>query len=358
MQLSAAALAIPAGLLADRWGRRRLLVAAALMGAVSLVGIARTESYPLALLLQAVGGASGSIGMATCMAIAIDGAAPGRSGAALGWLTLGNQAGYLVGPALAAVLLRWLSVDDDLAVSGGIALGVVALVPLVPGASRASARRGRPLAEAAALARRPEVASVFLAMLAATLLWGTVEAFLSLFARDALALPAPVIGGLLALQALLNGASRYPAGRLADRLTTPARRPVIAALVAGYGVLVVAAAMTPGLLGGLVLVCAVTLVAMAFVLLATSFASLSDEANRGTVMGIYTSALFVGLGLGPVAFGPVVQAAGYAAGFASCAGTATILSLVGSFGVGRRPGAGATPAPAGSPGDAEGGHGA
>ena len=88
------------------------------MGAVSLVGIARTESYPLALLLQAVGGASGSIGMATCMAIAIDGAAPGRSGAALGWLTLGNQAGYLVGPALAAVPLRWLSVDDNLAVSG------------------------------------------------------------------------------------------------------------------------------------------------------------------------------------------------------------------------------------------------
>jgi len=342
MQVSAAVVSVPAGLLADRFGRRRLLVPAALMGTAGLIVISRTDSYPLALLMQVAGGAGGSIGMAVCMALVIDRAAPGRSGAALGWLTLGNQVGYLAGPALAALLLRWLPIDDDLVVSGCLGLGVVALLPMVGRPSPTRARQRWAVAEVAALLRRRDVGSVFIVMLAATLLWGTVEAYLPLFVRERLELSAAAVGALLALQALLNGAARYPAGRLADRAA--GRRPVIVALIAGYGVVLVIATRVPGIGGGLVLTGGVVLIATAFVLLATSFASLSDAANRGTVMGVYTAALFVGLALGPLVFGPVIQSAGYAAGFASCACTATVLSLVGSFVVGRQRVAGAAPA--------------
>ncbi len=335
MQIAAAFVSIPSGLLADRWGRRRVLVVAALLGAVNLVAISRARSYPVELGLQLLGGASGSAGMATCMALVVSGVAPRRMGAAVAWLTLANQVGYLVGPALAAVLLRWLSVDDDLIVSGCLALLVLALVPLVREPGPAVARRRLTLAQVAALAGRRDVASVFFGMLAATLLWGTVEAYLPLFARDQLGLASPVVGGLIALQALLNGAARYPAGRLADRLGW--RSPAIVALVAGYGGLLWGATQVPGLAGGLVLSAAVVLIATAFVLLATTFASLSDEANRGTVMGGYSASIFVGLAIGPLAFGPVVQAAGYPAAFGACAATATVVSFWALLIVGRQP---------------------
>jgi len=334
MQVSAAAVSIPAGLLADRWGRRRVLVVAAALGAVSLVAISRTRSYPLELALQALGGASGSAGMATCMALVVSGVPRRRLGTAVAWLTLANQVCYLAGPALAALLLRWLSVEEDLVVSGCLALVVLALLPLLHERRWERGRRRPTLAELGALARRRDVVAVFFGMLAATLLWGTVEAYLPLFARDQLRLSAPVVGGLIALQALLNGTARYPAGRLADQLRW--RSPAIVALTAGYGGLLVTATQVPGLAGGLVLSGAVALIATAFVLLATAFASLSDEANRATAMGVYGTAVFVGLAVGPLAFGPVVEAVDYAAGFGACAATATVVSLVALLGVGRR----------------------
>jgi MFS family permease len=335
IQVAAAAASIPAGLLADRWGHRRVLAVAALLGAVNLVVISRTSSYPLELVLQMLGGASGSAGMAVCMALVAAGVEPRRMGRAVAWLTLANQVGYLLGPALAALLLQWLSVDDDLVVSGCLALSVTALLPLLPRRGQAGARAGVGLVDVLALVRRREVMAVFFGMIAATLLWGTVEAYLPLLATDQLGLPASVVGAVIALQALLNAAARFPAGWLADRLRW--RSPAVVALTAAYGALLVVATLVPGLAGGLVLAGAVVAIAAAFVLLATSFASLAGETNRGAVMGVYGAGLFVGLALGPLAFGPLVEAAGYTVGLGACAGTATMLSLTALLAVGRPP---------------------
>ena len=41
-----------------------------------------------------------------------------------------------------------------------------------------------------------------------------------------------------------------------------------------------------------------------------------------------TAELFLSLAAGPLAFGPVVQAYGYAAGFTACAALAIVLALV------------------------------
>ncbi len=333
MQLCAAAAAIPAGMVVDRYGRRRVLVAAALLGAGNLVAIAGASWFPLELLLQGVGGVSGSAGMATCMALAVDRTSPTRLGSAVASVTLSNQVGYLAGPALAALLLRWLSVDADLVASGCLALLVLAIVPLIEEPSRSTARRGRLGAAVRSLAGRRDVASVFLAMLAATLLWGTLEAFLPLFASERLRLSESVVGVLLAFQALLNGASRYPAGRIANRM---AGGPAIFALTTGYGAMLVAATQVRGLAGGLILCGSVVLIATAFVLLATAFAALSDEANRGTVMGVYTTAIFVGLSAGPLGVGPIVQVSDFAVGFTACAVTAIALSFVALFVIGGR----------------------
>ena len=45
-------------------------------------------------------------------------------------------------------------------------------------------------------------------------------------------------------------------------------------------------------------------------------------------MGVYGTILFLGLSVGPLVFGPVVQSFGYAAGFSAAAAIATALVLV------------------------------
>ena len=53
-----------------------------------------------------------------------------------------------------------------------------------------------------------------LAMFGATIVWGTVQAYLPLFGKEALGLSGPAIGYLLAVQAVFNGLSRVPGGRI------------------------------------------------------------------------------------------------------------------------------------------------
>jgi MFS family permease len=45
-------------------------------------------------------------------------------------------------------------------------------------------------------------------------------------------------------------------------------------------------------------------------------------------MGIYGTVLFLGLSIGPLLFGPIVQGRGYAAGFTVCAIVSVFLALV------------------------------
>ena len=45
-------------------------------------------------------------------------------------------------------------------------------------------------------------------------------------------------------------------------------------------------------------------------------------------MGMYGTILFLGLAVGPLVFGPLVQAYGYAVGFTACAAVAVLLALV------------------------------
>jgi MFS family permease len=135
------------------------------------------------------------------------------------------------------------------------------------------------------------------------------------------------VGLLLALQAVANGLSRIPGGRLVDHARH--RWPIVL-----VGVLVWSAgAIVLGHLSGflapaVVLVVATPFMATAFVAMGVVFADLSAASTRGVTMGTYGTILFLGLTIGPLVFGPIVQSNGYAAGFTACAVVAIALALV------------------------------
>ena len=63
---------------------------------------------------------------------------------------------------------------------------------------------------------------------------------------------------------------------------------------------------------------------IAFVAISTALATSATPAARGLVMGGYSTSLYLGLGLGSFALGPVITQHGYGAGFVAGAGAGAL----------------------------------
>jgi len=325
--LAAAALSLPSGLLIDRFGARSLLIFSVVVMAASQLAAAATTTVVPLFIWQIVGGLGSGAQMAALLSAVTESVKSGRLGRAMGWLTFSMQTGFFVGPSIAGLLLNWIDIRTDLAVTTAL------LVFAVPGAAlasgtRQSSRRGLSLREPLrALVAQRAFVPVVIGLVSATLTWGTIGAFLPIFGKEALHLPSSQVGLLLALQAVANGTSRIPGGRLVERARQ--RWPIVL-----VGVLVWSAAtVVLGHLSGfwapaLVLIVATPFMATVYVAIAVVFADLSAASTRGVAMGMYGTVLFLGLAAGPLIFGPVVQSYGYAAGFTACAVVAAALALV------------------------------
>ncbi|MEA2657236.1 MAG: hypothetical protein QOI23_2601 [Chloroflexota bacterium] len=324
--LAAALLSLPSGVLVDRFGTRTLIVFSILISAASQLAMAASPTVPPLYLWQIVGGLGAGAQQAALFS-AVTALVPSkRLGRAMGWLTFSMQAGFFIGPSIAGLLLQWLDLRTDIAVTTAM------LLFAVPGALVASSapqsRRGLSLLEPLrALVRQPSFTPVTIGLVGATLVWGTVGAFLPIFGKESLGLPSAQIGLLLAVQAVANGLARLPGGRLVDRARH--RWPIVFAGVMVFSI----ATIVLGHLGGfwpplILLVLATPFIATAYVAIGVVFGDLSAGSTRGVTMGAYGTVLFLGLAAGPLVFGPIVQSFGYAAGFTSCALAAMALALV------------------------------
>ena len=178
-----------------------------------------------------------------------------------------------------------------------------------------------------ALVAQRSFGPVVIGLVAATLAWGTVGAFLPIFAKESLGLPNSQIGLMLAIQAIANGLARIPGGRLVDRAKH--RWPIVFVGVFVWSLAAIVLGHLSGFWAPVVLVIIATpFVATVYVAIGVVFGDLSAASTRGITMGAYGTVLFLGLAAGPLVFGPIVQNFGYAAGFTACAACAMVLALV------------------------------
>jgi MFS family permease len=325
--LAGAALSLPAGLLADRFGRRSMVLFSAVTGGVSQLLIAASTSIPLDDAWQVVGGLGGGAAQAALFAALADAVPAARLGRALGWLTLAMQVGFLGGPALGGALLNFMDLRTALAVTTVMYLLPLGLAPLISGTRSAAASWDlvTPLRE---MARRRGFPAAVIAMFGATIVWGTVQAYLPLFGKEALGLAGPAIGYMLAVQAVFNGISRVPGGRIVDRAR---RKGVIVAVgIIGYAVAVLVLPHLGGFWAPTILLSAAApLLATAYIALSVTFSSLAPRNGMGVAMGLYGSLLFLGLGVGPAVFGEVINNSGYVAGFTVCGVSTIVIAVAG-----------------------------
>ena len=325
--LAAALLSLPSGILVDRFGARALLAISFVLAAGSQLATAVTPSVAPLFFWQVIGGLAGGVQQTALFSAVTESTSASRMGRTMGWLTFSMQAGFFLGPSVAGIALRWIDIRTDIAVTTAL------LLFAIPGAIAASGTRqqtGRGLSLRAplqALLRQRSFLPVTIGLVAATLVWGTIGAFLPVFGREALGLPSAQVGYLLALQAVANGLSRLPGGRLVDRARH--RWPIVFVGVLGWSAACVVLGHLTGFVGpAIVLAAGTPFMATAFVAMGVVFADLSATSTRGVTMGMYGTILFLGLSAGPLVFGPVVQGYGYAAGFTACAVVASVLAVV------------------------------
>ena len=325
--LAAALLSLPAGVLVDRFGARNLLAISLVLTAGSQVATAMTATVPPLFLWQVIGGLAAGVQQSAVFSAVTETVSRGRLGRAMGWLTLSMQVGFTLGPALAGLALRWIDIRTDIAVT------TLLLLFTIPGAALTSQTRqhtGRGLSLRAplrALASQVAFVPVVIGLISTTLAWGTFGAFVPIFAKEALGLPSAQVGYMLAIQSIFNAGSRPVAGGLVDRAKR--RWPIVLAGVAGWCVAMVVVGHLSGFwLPAVVIAIGTPFIATAFVAIGVVFGDLSSASTRGVTMGFYGAVLFLGLSIGPLVFGPIVQASGYAAGFTACAVASAALVLV------------------------------
>jgi MFS family permease len=324
--VTAAGLSLPAGFIGDRFGKRTLLLLAITIGGLAQLGMGVAQSVPLLILWQALAGVGIAGAQAALMSTLVDVVPSSTVGRALGWLTLAFQVGLLAGPALAGISLHWLTLSTALAISTALfclAVAMTLVIPPTPGREVGWNVIG-PLRE---IARRRAFAVAAVGMLGATMLWGTLQAYLPVFGKEQLRLSPEQIGYLIALQAVANGLARIPGGRIVDRL------PRLGLLVAvGLGVYAVAIAVLPHLSGfwaaTLLLTLSVPILATVYIALSVLFSGLSTPETRGVAMGVYGTVLYLGLGFGPAVFGAIMERSGYLAGFTACAAVGLLLAAL------------------------------
>ncbi len=321
----AAATAVPGGVLADRFGRRRLIVAGvAISAATSFALPLRDDAVFLTGVLALAGGAMAAFTPAVMAYIGEAGGAE-HAGRAYGWYTTALYGGLTLGPALGGIAADVVGFRFAFLASGAVLVASFALAAgglperrtpsflLRERSGTAGGKEPPPRVGLREVARDPMVLACWGAMFCMTFAWGVLLAFLPLYAQD-LGFSRRAIGVLFGIQALCNMGMRAPVGYLSDRLGV--RAPFT---TGGMLAFAAAAAVIPALQGALTLGAAIAVTGFAqgvgAVATGAALGGATEPSVRGAAMGGYSMALYAGMAAGSLLVGPVIAARGFGAGF-------------------------------------------
>lgn len=326
---------LPAGALSDVFGRRRLLLAGALVFATLPFTYLAASTLPLLILLRFAHGSATAIFGPVASASLSDLAPPAKRGTWLSTYSTAQGAGQALGPVLAGYLIAAGRFDLAFAVAGLIGVGVPLIVAGWHGISDVQPTREpwqdfkRGVAE---VGRNRLVLVTSGAQAAQFVLNGTLNAFLPLYGREVLGLTVTQLGWLFGIQTITTLAVRPAIGYLSDRL---GRRWVIVTglVVCSAAVLLISMATSVSDIVTAVLAYAA---GVATTTAATSayITDMTRRARYGAAHGVFGTIYDVGDALGPIVAGVLVAAVGYTRMFQVMAAVA--LTMASAFAVASR----------------------
>ena len=330
---------LPAGVLSDIIGRRRVILIAAIVFATAPF-FYLLVSLPWQLVLVRIyhGLATAILGPVAMAAVA-DTFEKGR-GERMGWYSSATMIGRFLAPFVGGALIfgedfHWVYIADGLA-------GVVALLAAIrlPLATRAATsgrealkrERGKVGQEIMVVLRNPGILATSGIEAVQYFAFGCLETFLPIYLNEKVGLSPLKIGLLFTVQILAATLTKPLMGRLSDRY---GRVPMIAAGLA-LGGATTAIMLYSG--NYLVLIALIGLfgLGLATVTASTSalVADLSREYSRGGALGVLSSIMDIGHSTGPMVSGLLIGAYSYKTAFGVVGASLILVSLV--FGLSMR----------------------
>ncbi|OGO18033.1 MAG: hypothetical protein A2Z15_05930 [Chloroflexi bacterium RBG_16_50_11] len=331
---------LPAGILSDLIGRRRVILMAAIVFATApFLYLIISAPWQLVLVRVYHGLATAILGPVAMAAVA-DTFEKGR-GERMAWYSSATMIGRFIAPFVGGLLIfgtdfRWVYLADGFA--GVMALLAAIRLPLAT-ATTGSAwqsfkrQRGNYGQEIAFVFRHPGILATSGIEAVQYFAYGCIETFLPVYLNEKLGYSAWEIGILFTVQVLTATFTKPIMGRLSDRY---GRVPLICAGLALGGVATATLILSSNYVVIGVLI-AVFGLGLATVTASTSclVADLSRAQGRGGALGILSSIMDIGHSSGPMVAGALITASSYRTTFGIVGAALVVVSLVYWFGMRR-----------------------
>ncbi len=313
---------IPAGILSDRWGRKRMLIVAAIVFSTApFLYLYVTTIWQLALV-RFYHGLATAIFVPVAMAAVSDLFHHGR-GEKIGWFSTATLIGRFAAPLAGGGIIGLLAYNPPAnykavyLVCGLAGMAALLIVPVIQlPAKEKEDKTGKEWAEVLQAFRSvlSHRAIILTAIVEAAVLfaYGTFETFLPLYAIKK-GLNAYHVGILLSSQVIALALTKPVMGRFSDRHGRSTQ--IISGAIIGAAC--IAAFSLAGSFTGILALSILFGFSISIVTSATSafIADLSTHGSRGSAMGILGSIMDTGHTSGPVISGLIAARLGFAASF-------------------------------------------
>lgn len=325
---------VPAGILADRFGKKRLIIIASLIFATAPFGYLWVTTIWQLAAVRFYHGFATAIFLPVAMAL-VSTLSSKERGAKLGWFSTATLAGRFMAPIIGGGILSLFSISAAAsyqavyAVCGGAGLITLLLALRLPVPEEETAGAGQSWGETlqsfkTVISNRPLLLTCFVEA-AILFAYGTFETFLPLYAVEH-GQSTVKVGLFLSGQIIVLALSKPIMGKFSD---THGRRPQIvvggllgAACIGGFSLM---SSFFPLLLMSITFGLCLSIVTAAT---SAYIADLSSQQARGSAMGLLGSIMDIGHTSGPLISGVIASSFGYAQSFLGAALVLLAVSLL------------------------------
>ncbi len=315
--LMAGVLSIPSGLLSDRLGRRLPLLGGMILLSGSSLMLYWSDSPLQMAAIYLLFGMGLSAFSPSLMSYVADFTPPDVLGQAYGWYTMALYGGMTLGPAVGGFLGTALGLRSVFLVASGLifAMFLVAFA-FLPAQSVGHCRgvvRPAILSSLMKFTKNRQLVACLVATFGGCMGFGMFITFMPLYMQQ-LKMDTGQVGFVFAAQAVANGLSRLPTGKLSDRIAdrsvlVSSGLAVFALTLASFGIChsVLSLMATAAVMG--------ISLGIAFTVICTLIVDIVPMDLRGLAMGCYNTSVYAGMMLSSIGMGPVIREKGYRAGF-------------------------------------------